>query len=291
MEERLIYILVFGAGTLAQAVFCLGGNFSFATFGQALLLALLAFMPGKHERNYDPYLRLAAYFVAFSCAIAWLFRKALAPISNIKVVLSYQFTLLYAFFTYLYQSAPIWDMLAGLMLAPALLVMVYALFPVKPGRVAELSLYAWHLISALVTLAVQFSFGNLGVLFTGSKPEGGLLSYFFTGMTVFIGAMYLTYLSKFLPSRGKRESFEHYEARRRYEMGFMLSRYDETARITLPEALLIIGGQGLFFYGMHSFGISPVTAINMAIIVPTFLVPKVKPEEAAIFDGEKPGSI
>ncbi len=145
--ETFYPYLAFIAGAYLQAFWGVGHDFridkALIALGAPLAIA------GAVGIDFSLWINVFFYCIFFGILMAWYFRRSLAPNSNAQVVLSYQFTLLYVFFVYLYKPVLIMNIMAVVFAMPSVLLLICAFRFKQPSRVTQAFFYSWHMLSVV----------------------------------------------------------------------------------------------------------------------------------------------
>ena len=271
MNEHLVLVLWFGLGVSLQALLLIRGDWNWGSLGLCVLFGSFGMFPGKHEREYEPFLHILFSLGLFAFVFALRFKNDLLPVISEKVLLSYTLIFWFAFFSYFYKGTA-WDnALVALLLVPTAAAVYIAFQRPTLSFVWKLSLYTWFLCVVVSLGLFQFPFHNLSIFLAPERsPWLNPLDCIVAGMAFLYLAVNMAYLFELVPIPAKNQSWTDRMEEWHKLTGLMTERFEEEPMHRV--GLLILGGQGVALGVIYFFHWVPAAlAINVFVVLPSIL--------------------
>ena len=272
MNERLILILWFAVGVLAQAILLIRNDWDWGKLALCFGAGLIGFIPGKHEYNYEPLLHIFISLCIFAVTFALAFKEDILPLITEKVLLSYSLIFWFSFFSFFYKDSFVHKTLFCIFLLPSLATLFIVFIKLKLNFWAKLFFYSWFLIIIVSLGLFKFSFGHLSLFFdTHHTPWIGTIDCLLTGMAFLYLAVNATYIWELIPIPGKNQSWEN-RMKQWHELTDLMTQRCDDQQPTHKQTILILVLQGGGLFLNYQYHLVPAQIlINFLILLPVIL--------------------
>jgi hypothetical protein len=275
MHAQVASIVWFAVGVVLQALFVIRIDRNSGALEWGLLAACMAFsavglIPSKGHVHVSP-ADLLECIAIFGFCVAVLFQKAILPVINEKIVLSYTLVFWYALFVNFQRlDLPDWMIYASLVPTGATLLIAFTqpqlAFPWKAA------MYAWFLVLIVSLALMQFSFGRLAIFYSPQQaPWLSPIECLTMGMAFLYLCVNGTFVFELIPLPGRNESW-----RSRMRDWHALTELMAYRFIDLPSApiiaaaIFVIEGGLLVLNYLYHF-IPDGLLINLLLVLPGIL--------------------
>jgi hypothetical protein len=268
MDAHLTSVLWFALGVAVQAALVIRADWNWGMLFLCLFLAAAGMIPNRTEASHELFGHALTSIGIFGFALAIVFQKAVLPVINEKIVLSYTMAFWYAIFlNFVKWGLPDWLIYASLIPTSATLVIAIAQPPLN--LFWKVSMYAWFLVLVMSLGLIQFSFGRL-LIFTSPKDAPWLspLECVTTGMAFLYLCVNATILFQLVPIKGRDQSWKD-EMKEWHDLtNLMAYRFmDGPSPAVVVAAIVVIEGGVLITDYIYHF-ISDGLLINLLIMLP-----------------------
>ncbi len=272
MSERLQMCLWFGAGVLMQAMFLVGGRWTWKNAWICFSCGLIGMCPGKHEEHYlqNIYIHTLFGFMAFAFTVASVYRKYLLPRINEIFVLSYTMTAWYALFSFCHNSFLL-KATIGLFIFPTAATFFIAFWPKDLSEGWKVFFYMWFLCVIITIGLMQLQFRNM-IFFT---QDGHFwidrTEIVFSGMAFTYLCVNLSHIWHLVPLTRKNQSWASRKEEIKRYMGFLEECYG-SYQLTKTQALgLIVLQGGILTLNYFHPVMSKNLMVNFFILAPSLV--------------------
>ncbi|HEX3912721.1 MAG TPA: hypothetical protein VHW71_04375 [Steroidobacteraceae bacterium] len=268
MDAHLASVLWFALGVAVQAVLVIRADRNWGLLLFCLFFAAAGMIPDRSEVSYEPLEHALVSIGIFGFVLAVTFEKAILPVINEKIVLSYAMVFWYAIFLNIVKlGLPDWLIFASL--APTFATLVIAFTQPPLNLYWKSAMYAWFLVLILSLGLMQFSFGRL-IIFTSPEDAPWLspLECVTTGMAFLYLCVNATFVFRLIPIKGRDQTWED-EMKEWHELtNLMAYRFMDGPSPALGvAAIAAIEGGVLTANYLYHF-ISDGLLINLLIVLP-----------------------
>jgi hypothetical protein len=203
--------------------------------------------------------------------LAVLFEKAILPVINEKIVLSYTLVFWYAIFVNFEKlGLPDWLLYASLI--PTAAALVIALTQPPLNLFWKASMYAWFLVLVLSLGLVQFSFGRLLIFISPSDaPWLSPIECVTTGMAFIYLCVNAAFLFELIPIKGRTQTWEQEMKEWHALTNLMAYRFMDGPSPAVVVAVVVVVEGGVLI-GNYLYHLIPDgLLISLLIVLPGML--------------------
>ena len=288
MDAHLVPVLWFALGVAVAAALAIRADWDWGLLSLCLFLAAGGMIPDRSDASYEPLSHVLMSIGIFGFVLAIVFEKAILPVINEKIVLSYTTVFWYAIFAnFAKLGLPFWVIVALLVPSTATFVIAFAQPPLN--LFWKGAMYAWFLVLVLALGLLQFSYARL-LIFTSPKDAPWLnpLDCVTTGMAFLYLCVNATVVFELLPITGRNQSWEDRMKDWHELTNLMAYRFmDGPSTMFVVAAIFVVESAVLIGNYLYHF-ISDGLLINLLIVLPGLiyfpirvLPPKRAPDEKA----------
>jgi hypothetical protein len=272
VDAHLSSVLWFSLGVAVQAALLIRTDWNWWLLLLCLFVAAAGMIPVRSdEMSYDLLGHILTSIGLFGFVLAFAFEKAILPVINEKIVLSYTMVFWYAIFlNFVKWGLPDWLIFALLVPTSATLLIAFAQLPLNLFWKA--AMYAWFLVLVLSLGLLQFSFGRL-LIFTSPEyaPWLSPLECVTTGMAFLYLCVNATFVFQLIPIKGRDQSWADEMKEWHALTDLMAYRFmDGPSPALVVAAIVSIEGGVLIANYIYHF-ISDGLLINLLIVLPGIL--------------------
>ncbi len=236
----IIPLLLFYIGIITQAIFLLVDNFEKSDiwkFFGCIGIGLFAFIPGKHEYNYDLVLHLFLVAVFFAVIYSNVFKKKILQEINKEILLIWNLILIYIILRNSAPNSHLILILIGISSIPSIINIFFSLDKRYGWRVF---LYVWFLCILVFIASSHITFNNLSFFFTKGTniPTDGIEMFWLGGSFLYF-AVNAWYILQLIPIAGKHQTEAERIAEVKEDMSVLESEYQLEDQ-SLVKSLLVI---------------------------------------------------